>query len=149
MRRGLAGFIAACSLAVTLAAVSGPVPAQATAEERAQMLSWINQARKSHGAKPLDATWDLWRVARNHSLDMSEDGDLYHSSNLSQKLSFTNWSTYGENVGVGMKVRDLYEAFMRSDGHRRNILDRDFHKVGIGFARDGNGVVWVTMIFYG
>jgi uncharacterized protein YkwD len=149
MRRGLAGFIAACSLAVTLATVSGPAPVMATARERAQMIAWVNNVREAHGVKPLHATWKLWKLARQHSLKMADDGDLYHSSNLSAKLSFANWSTYGENVGVGMEARDLYEAFMRSDGHRHNILDRRFHKVGVGFARDERGVLWVTMIFYG
>jgi len=149
MRRGLAGFVAACSLAVALAGTTAPVPAMATATERAQMLRWINHARTTHGAKPLDLTHDLWRIARRHSIAMAEDGDLYHSTNLSQKLSFANWDTYGENVGVGVKARDLYEAFMRSSGHRQNILNRDFHKVGIGFERDRRGILWVTIVFYG
>ena len=149
MRRGLAGVVAACSLALALATVSGNAPARATAEERVDLLAWVNQARAAHGVKPLEATWKLWRLSRDHSLAMQDDGDLYHSSNLSGKLSFTSWSTYGENVGVGVDARGLFKAFMKSEGHRRNILNRDFHKVGIGFARDGRGILWVTMIFYG
>jgi uncharacterized protein YkwD len=149
MRRGLAGLVAACSLAAALSAVGGTVPAIATPEERARMIEWVNDARKAHGVKPLRQSWELWRVARHHSLDMADDGDLYHSTNLSQKLSFANWSTYGENVGVGVKARDLYQAFMRSDGHRKNILNGRFDKVGIAFARDDDGILWVTMIFYG
>ena len=149
MRRGLAGFIAACSLTVTLATATAPAPAMATAQERKQLVAWVNGARDAHGIKPVRADWNLWKLARRHSLAMAEDNDLYHSSNLSQKLSFANWNTYGENVGVGIEARDLYRAFMHSDGHRRNILDRRFRKVGVGFARDDRGVLWVTMIFYG
>jgi uncharacterized protein YkwD len=149
MRRGLAGFVAACSLAVALTGTTASPPAQATAEERARMLAWINDVRAEHGRKPLDANWKLWRLSRDHSVKMARNGDLYHSRNLSGKLASTNWNTYGENVGVGVEARDLYEAFMRSSGHRANILSRDFDRVGIGFARDGRGILWVTMIFYG
>jgi len=148
MRRGLVGLVVAWSLAVALAAVTAPPPASATAKERSQMLSLVNKARHAHGERALDLDWDLWKLARKHSLDMCADGELYHSTNLSSKLSFTTWRTYGENVGVGTSVKGLFKAFMASDAHRANILNRDFREIGIAFAHEGD-IVWVTMIFYG
>ena len=45
-------------------------------------------------------------------------------------------------------MRTLYEAFMDSAGHRANILERRFRRVGIGVYAHG-GFLWVTMIFVG
>ena len=149
MRRGLAGFMVGCTLLVMLGTLGTPAPAGATVEERLQLTDLVNQAREARGLHGLGWSKDLWSLARKHSIEMCASGDLYHSRNLSVRLSFANWSTYGENVGVGVDVRGLFDAFMASDAHRANILDRSFRKVGIGFAHDENGILWVTMIFYG
>ena len=37
-----------------------------------------------------------------------------------------------ENVGVGYSVQALHDAFMGSTGHRANILNASYNRVGIG-----------------
>ena len=38
---------------------------------------------------------------------------------------------------------------MQSPSHRSNILNRGFHRVAVGTYRDANGLLWVTVFFYG
>jgi hypothetical protein len=52
----------------------------------------------------------------------------------------------GENVGYGPDALAVHVAFMRSPGHRANILDRDYSEVGVGAVVRG-GRVWVAEVF--
>jgi uncharacterized protein YkwD len=79
---------------------------------------------------------------------MASKDELFHSSNLSYKLRYVNWSTWGENVGAGADPYGLFKAYMASPDHRANILSKSYDHVGISFSyRDG--ILWSTMIFYG
>ena len=55
---------------------------------------------------------------------------------------------WGENVGLSGTVFSMHRAFMRSSGHRGNILNGRYARVGIGMTR-ARGSVWATVIFYG
>jgi uncharacterized protein YkwD len=46
------------------------------------------------------------------------------------------WSYCGENIGYNATPDRMFHSWMRSSGHRRNILDPKFHEIGIG-ARTG------------
>lgn len=59
-----------------------------------------------------------------------------------------NWTSVGENVGVGSSVDQIHDAFMSSSSHRSNVLGGDFDLVGIGVISSG-GQLWVTVVFVG
>jgi uncharacterized protein YkwD len=84
---------------------------------------------------------------------MANRGSIFHTSESVIRKTYLKgirWSTWGENVGVtGGTVASIQEAFMRSPGHRANILNRGFRRVAVGTYRDGNGYLWVTVFFYG
>jgi uncharacterized protein YkwD len=150
MRRGLVrttkvlGFTLA--LTVVLSAVAPS--ARATWTPRRDMLGWMNNARSVQGAVVLDRGWRLRTMADEHSRQMADAGRIFHTTSLSSRLTFVSWSVAGENVGAGGSMWRLYEAFMDSEGHRDNILDRRYRRVGIGvYASDG--FLWVTMLFVG
>ena len=87
-------------------------------------------------------------MADEHSRQMASAGQIFHTASLGSKLTFVSWSVAGENVGAGGSMRALFDAFMKSDVHRDNILGRGFRRVGIGvYAHDG--YLWVTLIFVG
>lgn len=53
-----------------------------------------------------------------------------------------------ENAGQGPDIRSVFDRFLGSPDHRRNILNPDLTRVRIGVvSRDGQ--VWVTMQFLG
>lgn len=106
-----------------------------------KFVSKMNQVRSGQNLK-LSA--GLTRLARRHSRAMRRADTLYHTNNLGSKVQ--NWTSLGENVGVGGGVASLHRAFMQSPGHRANILDGRFSKVGVGVVKDG-ARIWVTIIF--
>ena len=131
-------LLAAASVFIALFAVP------AMAGPAGQFISKINSSRSAAGLAPVQGYWDLSDDARRHSNRMAERGELYHSGNLGGVTS--GWSGLGENVGVGIDVSGLHQAFMNSSGHRRNILG-NFNYVGVGVTVDDEGFMWVTVIF--
>ncbi len=150
MRRGLVKTVKVFGLTLALSVVLAAVApsAHATWTPRLDMLRWMNNARSSSGSVVLDRGWRLRQLADDHSRQMANAGQIYHTTSLGSKLTFVSWSVAGENVGAGGSMRSLFDAFMKSDVHRDNILRRGFRRVGIGvYAADG--FVWVTLIFVG
>ncbi len=150
MRRGLVKTFKVLGLTLALSVLLGAVApsAHATWTPRRDMLGWMNTARSNRGAVSLDPRWRLRRMANEHSQQMANAGRIFHTVSLGSKLTFVSWSVAGENVGAGGSMRGLFDAFMKSDAHRQNILGRSFRRVGVGlYAHDG--FLWVTLIFVG
>jgi uncharacterized protein YkwD len=150
MRRGLVRAAKVLGFTLALSVLLGAVAptARATWTPRRDMLGWMNTARSNHGSVVLDRGWRLRALADDHSRQMANAGQIFHTESLGAKLTFVSWRVAGENVGAGASMRSLFDAFMRSDAHRDNILGRGYRRVGIGvYARDG--FLWVTLIFVG
>ena len=150
MRRGLVGAVKVLGFTLALSIVLAVVApsAQARWTPRADILTWMNQARDRHGAVELNRVRKLREMADLHSRQMAYEGRIFHTEQLSARLRIVSWSVAGENVGVGPKLWALYEAFMKSDAHRHNILEHRFQRVGIGVYR-ADGFLWITLIFVG
>ena len=62
-----------------------------------------------------------------------------------------NWRMIGENLFMCKgykKFSDIaVKGWMRSPGHRANILEQDFNQTGIGVARSNDGTIFITQIF--
>lgn len=61
------------------------------------------------------------------------------------------WRKAGENLFYCEGVEDFQDFavknWMKSAGHRRNILDKDWTQTGIGIALDRGKRIFVTQIF--
>jgi uncharacterized protein YkwD len=149
MRRGLIRIVTAAALVATvLTTVAATAPSASATLRRQKMLGWVNHARVEHGARKLQMSDYVVKLARRHCDAMATKDELFHSTNLSSELRTVNWTTWGENVGAGVDPYGLYKAYMASPDHRANILNKKFDHVGIAFVlRDG--ILWSTMIFYG
>ncbi len=104
----------------------------------------INTARTSVADLRLDP--ELSKVAKVHTRDMVRTNSLHHSTSTELRNRITNWSSLGENVGVGSGVTSLHQAFMNSPAHKDNILHSTFRHVGVGVIKK-DGRMWVTVIF--
>ena len=128
----------------------------------------INQQRTSNGSPALE--WDdrLAAVARAHSHDMDERGFFDHRTpeglDPTDRLNRAGHRCrkgyrYGiaENIAVETNLRNVrvtadnaVQAWMRSPGHRKNILSREYDTTGVGAAygnwRSGRGV-YLTQVF--
>jgi uncharacterized protein YkwD len=96
-----------------------------------------NRARKSRGVRPLCVHPALTRAARSHSAAMIRKDRLWHG-NVGRRLKRFgyHWRTYGENIACGSGSRGspkrIFRSWMKSRGHRSNILNRRFREVGVG-----------------
>jgi uncharacterized protein YkwD len=125
-----------------------PARAGDTVQNRAEMLQLTNDDRANRDRDELRLNDRLSRYARRHSRDMAEQGELFHTPDLADKLRGTGWSIGAENVGMGPSLEALEDAFMASRPHRKNILRAGFERTAIGVVESG-GSYWVTVIFYG
>ena len=58
-----------------------------------------------------------------------------------------SYRTAGENIAYGQRSpQEVVNAWMNSPGHRANILNRSFGKIGIGVYQSG-GVIYWTQLF--
>jgi uncharacterized protein YkwD len=109
----------------------------------ADMLQMINEERQKHGLKPLQADQEMLPVARAHSQDMFVKGYFAHD-NLEGKDPFDRmraanirFRTAGENLALAQTVEIAHVNLMNSPGHRANILNPSFGRVGIGILDGG------------
>jgi len=134
-------------VAVLLAGMSSPVLAD-DVSRRDRMLHLLNKARRNHGLPVFRLNVDLSHFAWRHSKKMAEKRDCFHTQNLYDAVRSYDPSTWGENVGAAGSSRRVKKLWMGSSGHRANILNARFRRIGIGTVKAG-GMVWVTAIFYG
>jgi len=127
--------------ALPLAAAEGSNTPDPAAEQ--DFLALINSERSSRGLRALSWHTEAASVARAHSHDMANEGELHHNDRLGSQMS--NWAALGENVGVGPSVSAIHGAFMGSSAHRSNILG-NFTHVGLGVV-ERSGSLWVTEVF--
>ena len=155
-RRVFGGIVAAAVLTVLapnpLATAAGTATNHSTCwknkDSESQFARMINKARARNSRARMKLDPELSKAARSHTFGMAKKDLLYHTpgDRLSRKV--TNWSTLGENVGVGNHVAELHHAFMDSPGHRDNIMYSRFTHVGVGVVMRNNRM-WVTVIFEG
>lgn len=159
-RRGIALAIAAVLWVLPCAAQAdgasscgrfGQAPAAATDHElRSSVLCLLNRVRENHGIPPLEFNESLRRSASAHSVSMVRSRSLSHygpggSTVLSRVaragyLASASRFRVAENIGAGGgqefgSPRAIVDAWMRSPGHRENILDRGLRDFGVGVAR--------------
>jgi uncharacterized protein YkwD len=145
--------LARIALVTTLAtalAVLAPSPAAASTT-RGRMYRLTNNSRENHDVARVGLHDAMSDLARRHSVAMAKRGKPFHTSDpAGYYLDGIPWHTWGENVGVtGGTIAGLQRAFMQSNLHRANILNRGFRRVAVGTYRDADGLLWVTVFFYG
>ena len=112
------------------------------------LLQQLNAVRADHGLGGLRSNGKLTAAADQHSREMADDGYFDHNSfdgtSFSARIarwypvaSYRSWAV-AENLLWWSPSIDPSEAvamWMRSPGHRANILDPRFREIGIGAVR--------------
>lgn len=134
---------------VTLATVCGLIfallPSVALANgDEASLVASTNAERAAAGAGALSTDGSLTSIARAHSQAMAAEGTIFHSSNLGGQIS--GWYGLAENVGMAESAATAHSMLMNSSGHRANILNASYDRIGVGAVWSG-GALWVTQIF--
>nr|WP_309247917.1 CAP domain-containing protein [Paenibacillus tyrfis] len=111
-----------------------------------QVVNLVNQERAKAGLQPLASDSALTGMALAKAKDMYNNGYFDHTSPtygspFDMMRSFgIRYSYAGENIAKGQRSpQEVMNAWMNSDGHRKNILSPNFTKIGVAYY---NGV-WV------
>ena len=122
-------------------------------ELEARMLELVNGERVAAGLRPLASDPELTQVARQHSADMFARGYFAHATpegrDPFERMREANvrFLTAGENLALAPTLQIAHTGLMNSPGHRANILQRDFGRVGIGIMDGGIHGLMVTQDF--
>jgi uncharacterized protein YkwD len=109
----------------------------------ARMLELVNRERTERGVKMLEPDETLREVARQHSRDMFGRGYFAHvdpdgRSPLDRmRQGGARFRAGGENLALAPTVEVAHNGLMNSPGHRANILNPTFGRVGIGVEDGG------------
>jgi uncharacterized protein YkwD len=120
---------------------------------RKQIVAAVNAERRKAGLALVKANADLDEAAQKHAEDMLARNFFAHESPSGTtvreraRAAGYRWRTIGENIAEGqLSVREVMDTWMRSPGHRRNILDKSFKELGVGLAMGSSGgtyrVLW-------
>ena len=115
-----------------------------------EVIRLVNEIRVSNGLKPLTANWELSRIARYKSEDMSDNRYFSHTSPTYGtpfqmiKAFGLSYRSAGENIAYGYgSPAAVVNGWMNSSGHRANILNASYTQIGVGYCASGN--YWTQM----
>ncbi|MGB3756304.1 MAG: CAP domain-containing protein [Rivularia sp. (in: cyanobacteria)] len=114
------------------------------------VVNLVNQERRKAGLSLLRIHSRLNNSAQAHSNDMARNNFMSHtgsdgsSMGVRMKRYGYNYRRAGENVAAGQSSpEDVMRSWMKSPGHRKNILNGNFRDIGVGYARGGRyGTYW-------
>ena len=132
--------------------VTIPLPDEKIKSIEQTILNLVNQERRKNNIPELKLDWEISRVARYKSQDMCEKNYFNHNSptygspfDMLKKFNIS-YQTAGENIAKGQKTAQaVMNSWMNSQGHRANILNKNFTKLGIGFYEKNNSIYWTQL----
>jgi len=134
-------------------AAAAAVPAQVTSEGAQYadtVLNKVNELRSSLGRQPVTRYQELDAVAQDWSEQQAA------ANNMSHRPDFTSvypkgWTTGSENVAWRTAGGDtgalIFDQWLNSPGHYKNMTDPNVNSIGIGFAQTSDGRWYATQNF--
>lgn len=125
-------------------------------------LSLVNAQRRAQNLPALRMTGALNAAAQAHAEDMARRDYYSHLSpergdvqDRYRAQGGAQWHIIGENIGScracqppAQQLQAFQALWMRSQGHRRNILDGRYQSFGFGMAA-ANGRIYAVQTFVG
>ena len=134
-------------------AAAAAVPAQVTSEGAQYadtVLNKVNELRSGLGLQPVTRYQELDAVAQDWSEQQAA------ANNMSHRPDFTSvypkgWTTGSENVAWrtagGDTGAQIFNQWLNSPGHYKNMTDPNVNSIGIGFAQTSDGRWYATQNF--
>ena len=112
----------------------------------------VNQERTKAGlnAVTLDKSIASAALVRAKEIETSfshtrPNGSKFSTALTEQGVTFKG---AGENIAWGQKSPEaVMQAWMNSEGHRANILNKNFTKIGVGYYQNAAGRNFWTQLF--
>lgn len=110
-----------------------------------QVVDLTNKERAKNGLPALKIDTELSKVARIKSNDMATKKYFDHNSptygspfDMMKKFGIS-YRSAGENIAMGQRSpEEVVKAWMNSEGHRANILNKNYTHIGVGYVENGN-----------
>ena len=125
-----------------------------------EIFNTTNAERQKNGLAPLKRNSTANKYARSKSLEMLDLNYFDHNSPKNgyiqdiAKRDGWKYSRIGENIytmssGRASSINGsaITNSWMNSEGHRRNILNKEYTDIGIGVTYR-NGKLYATQVFY-
>lgn len=109
--------------------------------EEQELLNLVNQERKKAGVQLLKTEDTLVKTAGAKAEDMvngnyfSHNSPTYGSPFDMMKKYGVKYRAAGENIAGNSTVKGAFNAWMKSESHRKNMLDKNFNYTGIGIVQ--------------
>jgi uncharacterized protein YkwD len=131
-----------------------PAKVELTDAEK-MLVELTNKERDKEKLPPLKVNPVLMKVARAHTENMAKTEMFEHvidGKNDAARVKDAGYAAgvTGENIALGGKKSSPAEAvmdWMQSEGHRKNILNKEFKEIGVGIARSAKGETYYTQLF--
>lgn len=115
-----------------------------------RVIDLTNEQRRKNGLSNLQPDTALSNVAQEKSNDMQAKNYFSHTSptygspfDMMRDFGVT-YNSAGENIAMGQQsAEEVVNAWMNSEGHRKNILSPNFTHIGVGHTGSGN--YWTQM----
>lgn len=112
----------------------------------------VNQERAKAGLAPLEVKVNLQAAAqvRAKEIEKSFSHTRPNGSSFSSVLAENgvDYRGSGENIAWGQRSpEEVMNGWMNSEGHRANILNKNFKYIGVGYHVNSNGTGYWTQLF--
>jgi uncharacterized protein YkwD len=123
---------------------------QSVGKDEQLCLDLVNKFRKEQNKPPVTYSQKLTDIAMPHSIAMLQRKVSFGHAGFQQRAAQVEWAqATGENVaytnGFDDPVREMVQGWIKSPGHRRNLLG-DFNQMGIAFAKKDD--LWYGTQFF-
>ena len=141
------------TVAVASPAEAAPTAATTTTQMQSDIVYWTNQHRVQAGCAKVRLDAGLARAGRNHSAWMAQTGNFSHvgfggSTFITRTRAAGYASARSENIAWGYRSgAEVVSAWMKSPGHRANIVDCGAKAQGVGVVFSANGTPYITQEF--
>ena len=134
-------------------AAAAAVPAQVTSEGAQYadtVLNKVNELRSSQGLQPVTRYQELDAVAQDWSEQQAAANNMSHRPDFTSAYP-SGWTTGSENVAWrtagGDTGAQIFNQWLNSPGHYKNMTDPNVNSIGIGFAQTSDGKWYATQNF--
>lgn len=127
-------------------------PAKDVTTMERKMINQVNSERSKKGLSPYKVDKELSKIARIKARDMVKNNYFSHySPTYGSPFEMMDhfgieYLRAGENLAGNQSVNKAHNSLMNSKGHRENILNKNFTRIGVGIkSSDKYGYIFVQM----
>lgn len=117
-----------------------------------QVVSLVNVERAKYGLAPvtIDSSMEKAALVRSREIQTSFAHTRPDGSSFSTALkdAGVSYRQCGENIAWGQKTpEEVMNGWMNSSGHRANILNSSYTRIGVGYVQNASGTGYWVQLF--